>query len=556
MTTLALLRITWVVPFIRSARSSSLGQRSRSLVMALGFGLFLALLSGIFRPILTYFWAQEAFGQVLVRGVIYFLFLALGILTIFSAVIAMSSRFFTAGDAELFLSRPVAQSVYFRFRYWQGTFSSSWMLLPFWLPFLLALKKAAGAGWGFFLWGVLVPLPLGWIACSLAAALVMAAARRFSAKRLRNSFVGATAFLAVGLILLLRLIQPEKLTRPDSAVTLAQFIQTWSPSARLYDPVALATDGVLLALSDPAAALMRSLLLWSLALALYGLLTSLSGPGFLRAWLASRELMGAGGPSGAGSGKSTAWSLAGGGAYRRLWLKEISGVIRSPVLRLQMLLVAALSAIFLFSLFRLPLQDDPGLREILFLPSCGFSQLILISVATRFIFPMESVEAQGSWMLRSAPLTRRSWLLSRLWIYAPPLLALNALLILSCIHAFAPDPRQQLAALSILVASPLGIAALTSYLGLAWKQQDLSQVEDMTTGPAAVLVMSLCVAYVVLQLGILYLPLREFHRHDMQLQVPLRVFHLGFSGLAWLLLQGAAIGLPMALASGRMQEGA
>src|SRR6185503_8221510 len=129
----------------------------------------------------------------LVRGVIYFLFVALGILTAFSAVISMSSRFFTAADAEIFLSRPLNERAYFKFRYWQGALATSWMMLPFWVPLLYALRKASGAGWAFMAWGLAVPLPLGWIACSLAAFVVMAAARRISVQRLRNSFVGATA---------------------------------------------------------------------------------------------------------------------------------------------------------------------------------------------------------------------------------------------------------------------------------------------------------------------------------------------------------------------------
>lgn len=550
MTVADLLWLTWFRPALGSQRHSSWAERGRSLIMLLGFAAFLALLSGIFSPILAYFWKQEAFGQVLTRALVYFIFLALGILTVFSAVISMSSRFYTAADAEWYISRPIDEKIYFRFRYWQGALATSWMLLPFWGPFLFSLRRAAGAGWGFVLWGFAVPLPLGWIACSLAAGLVMLASRRFSARRLRNGFGAATAMMAVGLILLLRLIQPEKLTRPDSAVTLEQFLKTWSPSAHLFDPVALAADGVLDALSNPGGALLRSSLLWLIALCLYRLMVVRAAPGFIKTWLASRELMGPG--SSRSQGASRLWA----GAqlpWGLLWLKEFSALIRNPVLRLQLVMVAALSGIFLFNLYRLPFQDDPSLRQILFLPACGFSQLILISVATRFIFPIESVEAHGSWMLRVAPMPRGSFLASRLWIYGPPLLALNLVLVLSCIRAFQPEPPKAAVALLLMLCCPFGVAGITAYLGLAWKQRDVSQPEEVTTSPAGILVMVISLLYVGAQLALFYLPLQEIRRHELQLMVPLNWLIFAVSGGLWVLIQALAIGWPMWLASRRME---
>jgi hypothetical protein len=551
VTPASLLAQVWLRPLGRSLRTSSWGERARALAMAAGFAGFLALLAGLFSPILRAFWSQEAFGAALTRGVIYFLFLALAVLTVFSAVISMSSRFFTAPDAELFLARPVAEETYFRFRYWQGALATSWMFLPFWLPLLVALRRAAGAGWGFLAWGLIAPLPLGWIACSLAAGLVMLAARRFSAHKLKNAFVSSTALLAVGLLLLLRLIRPETLTRPGGAVTLDQFIKAWSPAPRLWDPLALAADSVMLALSDPWAALGRSALLWALAAALYFILARRAGRGFLKAWLASRELMS--GSSGTGQRESRLWRGEP-GPFRLLWLKEVSAAARNPVLRLQMLLTGALSGIFLYSLYRLPFDENPGLRQLLFLPVCGFSQLIVISVATRFIFPIESVEAPGSWLLRVAPLSPRAWLLSRVAIYAPPLLFLDALLVLSCLRAFKPEPAEALAAILLMFFSPLGIAALTGYLGLAWKQRDASQPEEVTTSPAGMLVMALGMLYVAAQVALFYPPLLELRRHSLQLMVPVNGLVFVVCGILWAALQAAVTLIPMGMAARRMQQ--
>jgi hypothetical protein len=539
-------------PALRAMRQGGWGARLRSLAMLGGFVAFLGLLTGIFTPILRAFWGQEEFGRTLIRSLVYFLFLALTVLSVLSAVIAMSGRLFLASDAEHFLSRPIPQSQYFRLRYWQGLLSTSWMLIPFWAPMLFALKRVSGASGLFVAWGLLVPLPLSWIACSLGAGLVMLAARRFSARRLRRGFGAAAALMAVGLILLLRVVQPEKLTRPDSAATLEQFLKDWTPAARAWDPVAMAADSVLGALERPAAALGWSLALWAMAAALYVLVLKLFSPGFLKAWLASRELLGP--ERGKAMGASRLWSL-GRGPWRLLWLKELSSFLRNPALRLQLVLVTALSAIFLYNLYRLPLKDDPSLAQMLFLPACGFAQLILISVATRFIFPLESLELQGSWMLRCAPLPAWSFLLSRLAIYAPPLLALDCLLVLSCERAFGPQGPQRYAAYALMLLSPWGLAALNSGLGLAFKSKDATQAEEVTTSPQGVGCMLLCLGYVLAQLGISALPLREYRRQSMELWTGPNYWVYGLSAVIWMGIQAAAIWGPLALARRRMSQG-
>ncbi len=468
-----------------------------------------------------------------------------------SGVAAMAGRLFTEEDNERLLVSPLDPAQAFRLRVWQACLSTSWMFLPIWLPLLLALRHAMKAGWLFVLWGLAAPLPLALLASAAALALVMEAAKRLEVRKLKAAFVVAAAASAAGLVLLLRLIQPERLTRPESGVTAAEFLRTWSQSGPSWNPAALAAKAVLAAPSDPLGAAGAALALGLACAGLFFLALRRYAPSYLGAWLDSREYLGVSARRGT---PSWAWGREA-GRGRLMLLKDWSAWLRDPGSRLQSLFVGALTAIFLYSLSRLPVQDDPQLRAILFPLACGLSQLILIAVATRFVFPQESLESGAAWLLRASPLSARAYLRSRLWAYVPPLLLLNILLVGACLKALDPPRGMALAALPLALCTPLGVAGLCAGLGLAWKKEGASTAEEMTTSPAGLLVMGLCLAYVLAAMGLEAVVLKELARRRMALRTPLNVRLLAAAGILFACLQAWALWWPLAKARRRMEEG-
>jgi hypothetical protein len=420
------------------------------------------------------------------------------------------------------------------------------MLLPIWLPLLLAIRSAAHWSLAQMAWGFFIPLALSPLVSIAALIFVMESSRLISPERLRLFFVVVSAVAAVSIVFLIRLIQPEKLADPASAVSAAQILKNWSMPEPWWNPAKAATDAVL------DFDLLSALGLFSAAFLATVTGLGLYAPRFYSHW---QRLHSMGEGRSADKGKSQFWRLVK-GPRLALAAKEFSAVARNNSQRLQMLFVASLTGIFLYNLRRLPLQDDPSMAQMLFLPACGFSQMILIAVATRFVFPAESSEASGSWILRSAPLPRRTYLLSRLAIYTPFLLLLNAVLLWACVRAFHPGLPQCLAAAALGFFSPLGVTAITAWLGLAWKSPSNTQPEELATSPAAVLVMALCLGYVLAELALLELPLYEYHRVHLMLWLKPNLLLMAVSAGLWIFLQSLALGQPWRMAWRRMEEGA
>jgi ABC-2 type transport system permease protein len=516
----------------------------RGTLFLMGFSIFVAVLTAILKPALAYFWGVEHLGPILSRRAVYLVLTALLGLEGFSGVIALSSRLFTGLEGELILSSPLDPKVYFRFRFWQACTSTGWMLLPIWLPLMLAVKAAAHWSWLQLAWGLMIPLALSPLASVFALVLVMESSRLVSPERLRLFFVVMSAVAAVGIIFLIRLIQPEKLADPASAVSAAEILKNWSMPEPWWNPARAATDAVLGFDIVPALELYATAFLASaLGLGFY------SGK-FYVAWQRIHAL--------ASAQTRTRKISYGWAKVQRTWsalgMKEVSAFLRNPTQRLQLLFVASLIGIFIYNLYRLPIKNDASLAEMLFLPACGFSQLILIAVATRFVFPAESAEASGAWMLRAAPLSHKTYLFSRLAIYCPPLLALNALLIGSCVRAFVPSAPQEAAAIFLGFFSPFGVVALSAGLGLAWKRSSNAPPEELVTSAVGVLVMLSSVGYVLGELGLLALPLYEYHRVHQLLWVKANYLLLGTAALLWVLLQVAVVVLPLRMAARRMRE--
>ena len=271
MNALSLLRIVWLEPLWRGLRRSSWGERLRGSLFFAAFVAFIWVLTLILKPVLAYFWGIEYLGPILARRAVYLVLTALIGLEGFSAVIALSSRLFGGEDAELFLASPLNPESYFQFRFWQACISTGWMLLPIWLPLLLAIRMAAHWSWLQLLWGLFVPLALSPLVSILALVFVMESSRLISPERLRLFFIFMSALAAVGIVFLIRLIQPEKLADPASAVSAAEILKNWSLPEPWWNPARLATDAVLGFDPWPAAQLYgAALLALSLGLKAYG----------------------------------------------------------------------------------------------------------------------------------------------------------------------------------------------------------------------------------------------------------------------------------------------
>ncbi len=542
------------LPRWRSLREGGWRGFFRAAVMAGVLLFFVSLMEAILRAVFTYVCSQEKVGLLLLDKLVGLLFLALLVLLVFSNLVASLSGLFLSDDGEFLLSSPLPPRRYFRMKFWQSALGASWSLLFLWVPVLVALSRTPLDSAGFLAWGLVVPLPFCLFASCLACLLTLAAVRWFPARRLRQSLVVLGVLFLGGVLFLVRMMQSEQVTAPERAVEVSRYLASLSVPQPWWLPSTWASRS-LTAFSAPGGGAFRAwALLWAMALGAWALLSWAGDAWFWPAWLASRDRAEAR-ERGAGPDLlGRLWSRARGPAAS-LILKDAALVARQGVQRMQTVFLALLVAVYLYNIAKLPMQGLESMVSFIFLLSCVLSGFIVTAVALRFVFPSVSLEGEGFWLLRVAPLKAGAYLRAKYLWAAPVLLFLSLLLGLLCAWFLKPDPASAWAGLATLGLTPLVLAALSVGLGASWARFDLTSPDELATSLGGLLLMALCSLYLLAHMALLALPLREWHRLGLSPRFRPDWWMLGAPLAALVVLNAAALVWPLRSGAAALRRG-
>jgi ABC-2 type transport system permease protein len=231
---------------------------------------------------------------------------------------------------------------------------------------------------------------------------------------------------AGGVVVLFRVVRPERLARPEGFRSLVDFITILRGPTSPMMPSEWVQRAVMSWLAFKTD-LLPYYLLWSTAAAAFVLGAVLHRwlypKGFSKAqesgerWARSGAL--------AKFGRSTLNVF--GVVRRELVLKEIRLFFRDTTQWSQLILLAVLVMVYVFNIKYLPLRGEGvtfflvNVVPFLNLVLAGF---VLASIAARFIFPGVSLEGRTLWLLRSSPMSMRELLWSKFWVGTLPLLIL------------------------------------------------------------------------------------------------------------------------------------
>jgi ABC-2 type transport system permease protein len=116
-------------------------------------------------------------------------------------------------------------------------------------------------------------------------------------------------------------------------------------------------------------------------------------------------------------------------------VKEIKTFLRDQTQWTQLFLIAALLVIYIYNFDALPLEKSPiqtvYLQNLFAFLNMGLALFVLTAVAARFAYPAVSLEKEAFWLVKSAPLSLRSFLRIKFFMYYLPLLALTEILIVA-----------------------------------------------------------------------------------------------------------------------------
>src|SRR5207244_12168657 len=112
---------------------------------------------------------------------------------------------------------------------------------------------------------------------------------------------------------------------------------------------------------------------------------------------------------------------------RAMAAKEVRTLTRDVAQWSQLFLMAALLFLYLYNIRMLPLGGDARATIVAY-ANLGMAGFVVAAICLRFAYPSVSSEGRAFWMLQSAPVSYRRFLLVKVFVYGAPLTILSLLL--------------------------------------------------------------------------------------------------------------------------------
>ena len=181
---------------------------------------------------------------------------------------------------------------------------------------------------------------------------------------------------------------------------------------------------------------------------------------------------------------------------------------------------------------------------------------MLTAVSARFAFPAVSSERESFWLVKSAPITLRSFLWIKFFIYFFPLLALTEILIVATNILLNVTPFMMVLSIVNVFFMVPGIVAMGIGFGAAYPDFKSENPAQVVTSFGGLIFMMVCAGYIgtviVLEAG----PVYNLFMADINarvLTVIERMWIFGSFGLAFI-LSILAVVMPMSFGEKKLSN--
>jgi ABC-2 type transport system permease protein len=546
-------------PLKNRGLSNANGKNKTRFLLLGGFGLL--FWCGIFAVswrVLIYFRGIEEIGDILGYKVLSMMLIVSFALLLFSSILTSLSKLYLSRDLLLVHSLPVSSYKIFITRWIDSTLESAWMVIIYTLPVFVAYGLVYQSGFFYYLNTMITMLCLAAIASTIGTLMVMIAVMFIPASRMKSVFIFMGILFFVVVYLAIRLSKPESLVDPevfDSVMVYIASLQTPSspflPSSWAYDSIRSALSGSIgdslffTALSFSfAGMILLAMILLSDAIYFKGFSKTQNAPVrlFKNHIAADRIFNFLPGP------------------IKSFMVKEIKTFLRDQTQWTQLFLIGALIVIYVYNFKVLPLEKSPiktvYLQNLFSFLNMGLALFVLTAVTARFAYPAVSLEREAFWLVKTSPLSLRTFLWIKFFIYYLPLLILTEILIVATNILLNVTPfMMALSGLTVFLVVP-GIVAMGIGLGAAYPDFKAQNPTQTVTSFGGLVFMLACAGYiglvVIIEAGPVYnLFIAGIHNKTISLSI--WIWTVGSFTLV-LVFGLLAIALPMRFGERRLSK--
>ncbi|UCG08701.1 MAG: hypothetical protein JSV83_08645 [Desulfobacterales bacterium] len=448
--------------------------------------------------VLYYFKGIEDIGDILGYKLLSMILIISFALLIFSSILTSLSKLYLSRDLYLVHSMPVSSYKIFLSRWIDSTIDSSWMVMVFTLPVFIAFGIIYHASLFYYANTLLCLLSLTINASAVSTMLVMVAVIAIPANRMKSIFILMGIFFFVVLYLAIRLLRPELLVDPEVFDTVLVYITSLQTPASPFLTSTWAYDSIQAALSGSVrTGMFHNALSWSFAGTATFILIIASNAiyfkGFSKTQTAAVRVFKK------GTAIERCFSFLP-GPVKSFTVKEIKTFLRDQTQWTQIFLLAALVVIYVYNFKVLPLEKSPiktiYLQNLFSFLNMGLALFVLTAISARFAYPAVSQERQAFWLVKTSPLSLKTFLWIKFFIYYLPLLILTEILIVVTNVMLHVTPfMMALSTITVFFLVP-GIVAMGIGLGAAYPDFKAENPNQTVTSFGGLVFMIVCAGYI------------------------------------------------------------
>jgi ABC-2 type transport system permease protein len=236
---------------------------------------------------------------------------------------------------------------------------------------------------------------------------------------------------------------------------------------------------------------------------------------------------------------------------RSLFVKDVKVFLRDTTQWSQLLLLLALVLVYLYNFRVLDLERLPYIsrfiKNVYAFVNLGMAAFVISAVSVRFVFPAVSSEGPAFWVVRTSPVSLRSFLWSKFWIGLLPILVMAEGLTIVANEFLGVDPfLKGLSAVAIFYMS-FAIVGLAAGLGAQYPRFNAENLTQVAGSYGGISFMVLAVLFILVELALLAWPASVFLWFQYRgMDIPTwRVGMMSACFAASVFLAGATMLLPM-----------
>ncbi|MFA6435317.1 MAG: hypothetical protein WCW52_11540 [Elusimicrobiales bacterium] len=514
--------------------------------LLVGF-LMLAALYGGFLRLLAYLEGVQFIGPMLSWKLTSMVLLITFSMVIVSSIIISMTTLYYSSDLKFLFSCPVALRALFMDKALETVFYSSWTLALALLPFIIALGRVKGFGPGFYLSYLLIMVPFIMLAGSFGIIFSTLVMYIFPSSRTRD-ITWLLGSLSVSFVYVaFRFAKPEKLLRPDSLEVVAQYIQYLQSPTAPYLPSWWVTKAMIsYSAGGRGSFFFYSGVLFAAAFIVYALIYYCSGFVYAKGFSGAQSS-----PRFHGTPRLLLEQrlVLRTGKFRQLltfYWKDRLLLLRDPRYWSQLILIAALIVVYLFSIRQLPL-DSQDIKSLVSFLNIGVAGFVMAAIGLRFTFPAVSLEGASFWLLKSSPVSTAQILKEKLLLSLVPSMAIGAVLITASNRLLNADLFISTLSSCTIVLAAVVISVMGVGLGALFPDFKVENIHQLESSYGGFIYMACAMGYLSLLVAVEAWPVQMHFAQRFGRAHPWDWRALALCAVTFTVLNAAALVVPWKL---------